>query len=186
MTRTSLSTESVVAAASELVDREGAGALTLTQLAAHLGVKSPSLYNHVDGIDALRRLMALATISDLAEATRTAAMGRSGASALRAVAHAFRDVARLRPGTYALIQVARPGDEAWEAAAARLLEPVLAAMAGLGIEGEDAIHATRSVRCAIHGFVSLESGKGFGMDLDIDESFDTLVEVLVAGLANRV
>ncbi len=183
--RLSLSTESVVAAATQFVDRHGAEALTLAGIATQLGIKSPSLYNHVDGIGALRRLVALAAIEDLAEETRTAAMGRSGASGLRAIAHAYRQVARTRPGTYALIQVARPGDEAWEAASTRVLEPVLAALAGMGLEGEAAIHATRAVRSAIHGFVSLETTSGFGLNVDVDASFDMLVDVVVGGLEAR-
>jgi len=40
----------------------------------------------------------------------------------------------------------------------------------------------RVVRSALHGFVALELNGGFGMSLDLDESFDRLVDVLARGL----
>jgi Tetracyclin repressor-like, C-terminal domain len=60
---------------------------------------------------------------------------------------------------------------------------VLAVLRGYGIEGDDALHATRAVRSALHGFVAVETAGGFGLPLDIDESFDRLVSLIDAGLA---
>jgi hypothetical protein len=37
----------------------------------------------------------------------------------------------------------------------------------------------------LHGFVSLEASGGFGLPDDVDESFETLIDVLVAGLLAR-
>ena len=50
------------------------------------------------------------------------------------------------------------------------------------LEGDDAIHAVRIVRSALHGFVSLELNGGFGLPLDLDETFARLVDVLAKGL----
>ncbi|MEE1788586.1 TetR/AcrR family transcriptional regulator C-terminal domain-containing protein [Streptomyces sp. SP17BM10] len=46
-----LTREGIMRAALELVDEEGAAALSTTRLAARLGVKGPSLYNYVTGRD---------------------------------------------------------------------------------------------------------------------------------------
>jgi hypothetical protein len=59
---------------------------------------------------------------------------------------------------------------------------VLAVQRGYGLEGEDAIHGARIVRSALHGFVALEAGEGFGISLDLDESFARLVATLDRGL----
>jgi hypothetical protein len=48
------------------------------------------------------------------------------------------------------------------------------------LEGDDAIDAIRALRSALHGFVLLETGGGFGLPVDVDRSF----ERLVAGLAS--
>ena len=52
--RTGLDTPTVVAAAA-LVNREGVAALSLKRLADELGVQTPSLYNHGDGLPGLER-----------------------------------------------------------------------------------------------------------------------------------
>jgi hypothetical protein len=55
-------------------------------------------------------------------------------------------------------------------------------LAGYGLEGQEALHATRAIRSALHGFALLEAEQGFGMPLDVDESFAALVAVLDRGL----
>ena len=182
MPRVGLTPEVVIRAAGRLVDRDGPEGLTLAALASELGVKPPSLYNHVDGLDDLERSVAIVGIDLLADALRDAAMGRSGRDALWEVARAYRSVTRAHPGLYALAQVARPGDEEYQDRARRAIEPVLAILSGYGIDGDDAIHATRVIRSALHGFASLEAGQGFGIDLSVDETFDRTLEVLDEGL----
>lgn len=54
---------------------------------------------------------------------------------------------------------------------------------GCGREGEEAIHAVRAIRAALHGFVPLETGGGFGLPADVDESFARPLELLDRGLA---
>jgi hypothetical protein len=39
-----------------------------------------------------------------------------------------------------------------------------------------------ATRSAIHGFVALEAGGGFGMPDDVDRSFEALLDMLVAGV----
>ena len=58
-------------------------------------------------------------------------------------------------------------------------------MRGYGFEGDDAIHAVRIVRAALHGFAALETGEGFGIPLDVDDTFARLVDVLDRGLESR-
>jgi AcrR family transcriptional regulator len=55
MPRVGLDSAAVVSAAAELIERRGFEALTLSALASELGVKPPSLYAHVGGLDDLRR-----------------------------------------------------------------------------------------------------------------------------------
>lgn len=183
MPRAGLSPEVVVRTAIEIVNREGRQALTLARVAAELGVRSPSLYNHVDGLEALERLVAIAGIDELAEICRSAVMGRSGVDALRELASAYRSFAHGQPGLYALTQIARPDDVEFGAQTQRVLDPVIAVMRGFGLEGDELIHATRTLRAALHGFVSLENGRGFGLDVDVDVSFERMVEAVGLGLS---
>ena len=183
MARAGLSAEAVVDAAAELADREGLEAVTLARLAADAGVRPPSLYAHVDGLDDLRRRLALRGTRELTAALREAATGRAGSDALRAVAIALRGYARRHPGTYLAAQRAPDKDDREALAAGSDAVTVLtAALAGYGLTGDDAIHAARAVRSALHGFAVLETGGGFGIKLDLDESFERLVDLLDRGL----
>jgi AcrR family transcriptional regulator len=183
MPRAGLSTAAVVAAAAVIADAEGLDRLTLARVAAAAGVRTPSLYNHVESLDDVRRRVALLALRDLADALRDAAVGRAGDDALVAMADAYRAYARRHPGRYAATQRApAEGDEEMRAAAKGAVDVVLAILRGYGLEGDDAIHAARAVRSALHGFVALETGGGFGIPVDLDESYARMVRALARGL----
>lgn len=183
MPRAGLSAERVVEAAAELADSEGLEAVTLASLAARFDVRPPSLYAHVSGIRELRAAIAARGAEQLADEITAAVAGRSGRDALLALARAYRAYAREHPGSYAALQLAPgPGDAAGEAVT-RLVGVVLAVLRGYGLGGRRAIHAARAVRAALHGFVLLESGSGFGLGLPLDDSFGELVALLDRGLA---
>ena len=176
--RRGLTRQDAVDVATAIVDEEGPAALTLSRVARELDVKPPSLYNHVSGLDALVRDVALQAIDEFGRRMGVAVMGRSGRKALRAAATEFRAYAVEHPGRYELTARARPDDDEYAAASWRSVEPVVAILRGYDLDAEDAIHATRTLRAALHGFVSLEALGGFGLDVDIDASFDWLVEHL--------
>lgn len=180
MPRAGLDADGVVSAAASLADAEGLERLTLARLADRLGIRAPSLYAHVDGLPDLRRRLADRGAGELAAALQGAAAGRAGGDALAAVADAYRAYGRDHSGSYAALQLAPvlAGTEA----ARDVVEVVVAVLRGYGLEGEDAIHAVRVIRSALHGFVMLETGEGFGMSLDLDESFARLVSTLDRGL----
>jgi AcrR family transcriptional regulator len=180
MPRAGLDAEAVVTAAAAIADDEGLQAVTLARVAADLGVRPPSLYVHVDGLPGLRRRLAARGARDLGAALRTAATGRARRDGLAAVADAYRAYARAHPGTYAAAQRATEVDEE---AAAGVVDVVLAVLRGYGLEDDDAIHAVRIVRAALHGFAALETEEGFGIPLDVDETFARLVAVLDRGLS---
>jgi AcrR family transcriptional regulator len=176
MPRAGLTPDSVVACAGELADRDGYDSLSLAAVAARLGVRLPSLYKHVSGLSDVQRRVALEGLRGLDAAVRGAAVGRAGGDALRAVGAAYRTYAHQHPGHYvATLRAPGPDDEAARALAGGLTELMLAVMRGYGIDGDDAVHAVRFVRAALHGFVALEHAGGFGLPYDVDASFDGLL-----------
>jgi AcrR family transcriptional regulator len=183
MPRAGLSTAAVVDAAAALADADGLEGLTLARLAGAVGVRTPSLYNHVGSLDDVRRRVALVALREIGDALRDAAVGRARDDALVAMAHAYRAYAHAHPGRYAATQRApAPDDEEMREAAAKAVDVLLAVLAGYGLTGEDAIHAARAVRSALHGFVALEAGGGFGLPVELDESYDRMVQALARGL----
>jgi AcrR family transcriptional regulator len=183
MPRVGLDRARVVDVAAGIADAEGLDAVTLARVAGELGVRSPSLYNHVDGRADLLRAIAVLSVRELTAALREATVGRSGAEALAAAAHAYRAYARAHPGRYAATLAAPTrGDEEHRAAAGEAVDVMLAVLRAWDLGGDDAVHAVRAFRSAIHGFVAIEAADGFGMAVDVEVSFERLVATIAGGL----
>jgi len=184
MPRAGLDTERVVDAAAQIADADGLDAVTLARVAGALGVRAPSLYNHVEGRGGLLRALALRGVRELTAALRDAAVGRSGSDAMRATADAYRAYAHAHPGLYAAsVAAPAPGDREHQAAARETVDVVFAVLRGWSLDGDDAVHAARAFRSGVHGFAVLEAAGGFGMPVDLDASFERLVATLAGGLA---
>jgi AcrR family transcriptional regulator len=182
--RAGLTPDVVVDEAARLIDETGLERLTLSELAKRFGVAQPSLYKHVDGLEGLHRLLAVRVLRELGATIRRASTGKAGADAVTATAQAYRTYAVAHPGRYAyLLRAPEPGDAASAAAAAEILSVFDAVFAGYGITGAAAVDAARFVRSALHGFVSLELGGGFGLARSVDASFERMVAALNHALA---
>ncbi|MFI7659044.1 TetR/AcrR family transcriptional regulator [Micromonospora parva] len=176
MPRVGLNQQTVVREAARLADEVGFSQLTLAALASRLGVALPSLYKHVRGADALAQKLAVLATAELATEMTTAAVGRSGGDALRAMADAYRGYAHRHPGRYPATQrVPDPADPEHVEAGERAVGAVVAVLRGYGLTGDDAVDATRALRSALHGFVTLEAAGGFGLPRDVNRSYQQLI-----------
>lgn len=185
MARAGVTTERVVAEAEAVADEVGLDSLTLAQVAQRLGVKLPSLYKHIDGLESLRRLLSVRCTQEMAGVFARAAAGRAGADALVAIANACRAWAGEHPGRYAAtVRAPAEGDDEHLRAAADVLDVVDSALSAYALSAEDGIHATRTFRAVMHGFISLEQAGGFGLPVDVDRSFEIAVTGLAAQLAD--
>ncbi|GAA4667746.1 TetR/AcrR family transcriptional regulator [Amycolatopsis dongchuanensis] len=183
MPRAGLVPATVIAAGAELADEVGFEALTMGLVAERLRVRSPSLYRHVESLDALRRGIALQAKRELGGATARAAVGKAGASAIHAFADAYRRWVLAHPGRYAAsLRAPAPDDEEDRRVSDESLRALLDILGGFGLHDDDAIDAARALRSAIHGFVSLESSGAFGLSRDIDRSYRVLIEYVLSGL----
>ncbi len=187
MPRAGLTPAVVVAAAADLADEVGWDGLTLAALAARLGVAVPSLYKHVDGLEAVRRGVAILALGELGDVLSgaLAAPLAGGRTPLHALAAAFRAYAAAHPGRYAsTVRAAAPSDDELGAASDRVLRIVFSVLVERGLGGEDTVDAARALRAALHGFVALEAGGGFGLPRDVDRSFERMVDALDRGLGD--
>jgi AcrR family transcriptional regulator len=182
--RAGLDAATVTAAGAALADEVGFADLAMGPLAERLGVRPPSLYKHVDGLADLGHRIAVLALTELADAVRDATAGLAGRDALLAAGRAMRTCVATHPGRYAATVGARPSGpgDPFAAAAERLLGSFAAALRGYRLAPDREVHALRSLRSALHGFVTLEGAGGFQMGTDVDESFTWMLEVLDQGL----
>src|SRR5712692_579826 len=139
--RAGLDQETVVEAAAKLVDEEGIDQLSLGRLAERLGIRTPSLYNHVAGLPGLKHDLALYCLRDLLGHVTRATIGKSRAEAIVALADAYRLYARQTPGRYTLTQQAPDaGDRKSQAVAQQVVDVVRAILAPYRLSDEEDIH----------------------------------------------
>ena len=180
MPRAGLDTAKVVACAAALADEVGATRLTMGLLAQRLGVRPPSLYKHVAGQEDLERRIAVLALDEATDAVGTAVQGRSGREALGAAMQAFRRFVVDHPGRYLVGFGLVPlgPDDPLAGARARQQEVLGAVLRAYDVDPQDAIHAQRAVRSLMHGFASIQAANGFQYDVDLDESYAWLVDVV--------
>lgn len=177
--------DEIIDVAVGLIDAEGEGALGWNRLAQALGVKPPSLYNHLADAAELRRRVAIRGWQAVAEAVReAAARTRTPATTLRAIAAAYREVARARPGLFVVATGTRlsPDEPEFRPVASELMAMLSAPLEHLGVPPARRVHAIRILRAAIHGFLELERAEVLMMDASLDQSFRLLLDVVIAGL----
>jgi AcrR family transcriptional regulator len=179
--RARLDRAGVVVAAAALADElRTIESLQLVDLATRVGIRTPSLYAHVESLDDLRREVALLGLRELRERMSRAAMGHGGTDALMALARAVREYALERPGVYTAVAT-QPRDPEWNAALLAIKDIFVTVFARFGIEGDQATDCVRALRSAIHGYVVLEAQGDFGLP-DPAASFDRVMSAMLRGL----
>lgn len=174
--RARIGREEVLVAAEAIVDRLGWDGLTMSALARELGVKAPSLYHHVEGIDAVRGELQARTMASLAQALRDASVGRSGAAGVCAQAEAQRAFALRHRHRYegfvrATIDPPRMAD-----AAVLAVDVVHRMLASAGVPDRSLEEVRRVLFVAHHGFIALESAGFFPAGEQTDELFARVLE----------
>ncbi|MFJ9391880.1 TetR-like C-terminal domain-containing protein [Nocardioides sp. NPDC101246] len=172
MGRPGLNRSAVIAAAADLADELGFDAVTISVLARHLGVRSPTLYSHLSGGTDLRTAVTAYVLDELADTTSRAMGAGEGRDRLVAYADAIRDFARRSPGRYdATTRQRIPPAPAGEprpdsvdeaiTAGRRNADLALAVVRGYGIPETSETYAVRLMSSLVHGYVTLELAGSF-------------------------
>lgn len=181
----SLDRQQVVAAAIACIDQDGPSGLGINRVAKHLGVKPPSLYNHVDGGADLALGVLIEASKQIGAAIGSATTPTADPAAqLFAIALSTRAWALEHANLYLTMSQIPPDNEHPEFAAvmAELLGMFREPLRQLGVDGPDAIHAIRGLRATMHGFVLLETGGQFALSADIEDSYRWLIQVTIRGI----
>ena len=170
----------IVAAARELVERDGHDALAMAEVAAKVGVRAPSLYGHFADRAALLAAVELELLAELRRVLTAVKPSRDPVATLTRHARVYRAFAKQHPRGYALIYAADAGLRARADALAPTL-PSFIALAG----DRDALRAARVLTPFLHGFVAMELAGAFRLGPGIDAAFEHGVATILAGLRTR-
>lgn len=175
----------IVRVARTILARNGRDDFSLNDVAATIGVRTPSLYGHFENRAALLLEVELTLWAELKVALTKAASDRDPVRRLVAQAKAYRAFAKSNPNGYALLYDANaPHSEAGVKARADALAPAWSAFAALA--GEDhALEAARVLTPFLHGFVAMELSDAFRLGGGLDAAFENGVRTIVRGLSVR-
>ena len=183
-----LTKEVLVEVSKELIEQEGIGAFSMRVLAEKLGVKTASLYAHVESMDALFTEVGLSALHDQKAAQLMAIQGKSGDAAVFALAESYRAFAKEHSALYQFItQMPMGKNEELKAAAAITAEPSMQVLNSYPLSEEQQMHWQRVLRGMMHGFASQEAAGYFShYPVDLEESYRLAIQCVVDGLHEEV
>lgn len=184
--RTSL--DEILAAGRDLLESEGLSGLSMQAVATRVGVRAPSLYKRVRSRDDLIRLIAEATVAELAtrlDAVAATAKAADPIERLTLLARAVRVFARANPAAYRLL-FSPPSEDAGASpeSIARSASAVLAVAEELA-GPDDALHAARMVTAWATGFIGMELAGGFRLGGDVDQAYEYGIARIATALDQR-
>lgn len=184
--RMGLDVDIILKNATELANQEGFDQVTLASLAKKLNIRPPSLYNHISGLQDLRKLMAIQGLNQLYNLLYEAVQEKNGRAAIMSIGEVYLQFARHNPGLYeATLRSPNPQDEGYQQAGSKIVELILTVLQIYQLNEDDAIHIVRGLRSIIHGLASLEGQGAFAIPLEVNDTLELVLETFIAGIEKR-
>lgn len=175
----------IVEAARSLLETKGRDGFSLSDVAAAVGVRAPSLYRRFEDRAAILEAVELSLWRDLGRALTEAIVPHRSLDTLRSQARAYRAFVKRNPNGYSLMfDVQSRRTEEGTQARANALSPAMPGFTAL-VGQEDALLAARVLTPFLHGFVSMEIADAFRLGAGLDAAFEHGVATILQGLARR-
>ena len=183
--RTKLDKSVILDTAARMADREGIANITLKSLAEKLGVKSPSLYKHISGLDELNKELMLYGWDLLEKEIIKAAIGKAKDDAVIALSYTYRNFVALHRGLFEAMQWYNmyQTDEHLQATEG-LVSVIFQVLDAYDLHEEQKVHIVRMLRGFLQGFSAIESHNGFGNSLSMEDTFDFSLKIILNGIHN--
>ena len=178
-----ISKTQVIDAAEQILTEKGNLAdVSLSEVAHKTGIRVQSLYAHIDGMNGLRREIALRSLDQLAHTVTDAALGRSGLNAVEAILQAQLTFAITRPGSFTATIHPPVDDQELRDAIAAVQRPLDLVLERLSITDPEKTHWTRLVLSSIYGYSLLSRDQQLTLPVSPESSGQHLIGVLVSQL----
>lgn len=183
MARMGLDKSAVISRAAQLANDVGLENITLKSLANDLNIQPPSLYNHISGLDDLKKELMLYGWLQMEDQILEAVAGISGYNAIEVMCRTVFEYATTNPGVFnAMVWYNKFENDETNNATKKLFPVVLKVFSSLNISQEDSDHLVRTFRSFLEGFALLVNHNAFGNPISINDSFELSLKVLMAGM----
>lgn len=178
----------VIQAAIVCIVEKGPGVLGVNAVARQMGIKPPSLYNHVKGNQDLQRLVAIEGWRQLGNfVVGDLSMEEEPQTLLRTFAERMRSFAHHNKSLYTVIATTSldPEDPDFVPIGNKNLGALHTILARLDVPEDDILHAMRYFRSTVEGFVQLELSGQFRLGVDPEDSFRWLLRGVLDAIQAR-
>ena len=187
MARAGLDQNVIIEKAAALANDVGIENITLKMVADEFGIQTPSLYNHIKGLEDLKKQIMLLGWKQVEKEIILSVVGVSGYDALRRMCYAFYEYATKNPGIFnAMLWYNKYQNDEAQNATKQLFAVLFKIMGTLNISDENINHFIRTFRGFLEGYALLVNNGAFGNPAPVRESFDLSVEVLLNGIKTLV
>lgn len=150
-----LTKESIVKEAIKLIEQSGKPDICLHEISRQLGIKTPSLYNHIKNTADLENSVFEYAINALINELKQAMQGKEKSDALRSFAYAYIDFAIRNKGLYlAIMSIPKSNNQEAKEIALPLLKLVIDTLSSFNLTNKNLIHYQRIIRAILHGFIA--------------------------------
>ena len=183
MPRTGLSREEIIEKAAALANEKGLSYLTVTTLSDCLGIRKPSLYNHIRTIDDVYDKLMVYGWKKVSDEIVAGIDSDDPRENLKEYGRAFYSFAMENPGVFeAMLWYNKYSDASLLEATEGLYTFFFAQTDALQVDRETAGHLLRTYRAFLEGFIMLQLHHSFGYPTSVEESFEISLDVLLSGM----
>ncbi|MBQ5332726.1 MAG: WHG domain-containing protein [Oscillospiraceae bacterium] len=183
MAKMGLDKMAVIERAAQLANESGIESVTIKELADCLNIQPPSLYNHISGLEELKKELMLFGWKQAEERLLSSAKDLNGYDAIRQMCREFYAYATKNKGVFsAMLWYNKYIDDSSMSATSGLFTMIYKCMESTGISRERSEHLIRTLRGFLEGYSLLVNNGAFGHPANIDESFEISLDVLIEGI----
>lgn len=183
MSKNNISNELIIETAAKLSNRTGLDSLSLKDIAEELNIKSPSLYNHVSGLDEIKEKLMIYGWKQVEDKMIDSVIGYAGYDALKNMCYSFYEYAKDNKGVFsAMLWYNKFETTENKNATTRLFDMMFKILRPLEISDDKINHIIRTLRSFLEGFALLVNNNAFGNPISIDKSFEISLEIIMNGI----
>lgn len=183
MARMGLDKNAIIYRAAQLANDVGLENITLKALANDLNIQPPSLYNHIGGLEDLKKELMFYGWHQVEEQIIGAVAGISGYDAIEIICRTFLEYTTTNPGIFnAMLWYNKFENDESQNATTKIFSVAFKILSSLNISQENSEHLIRTFRSFLEGFALLVNHNAFGNPISINDSFELSLKVLIAGL----
>lgn len=184
--RAQINLTKILEAAIDICNEKGYEQLALSSISERLGIKTPSLYNHIQGLPDLKQKMAYYGLKILYDSIIHSVIGCIGDDAITSASKAYIAFVNKHPGLYSSIsKVPNPYELQFDELSNQLVQVFIKLLEVYNLSDEDSIHAVRGLRSMLHGFSYIQMDFGFRLNYSQEDSLSFIIKTFLNGLKNR-